>query len=42
MNFEEKINYISNLAIADMTPNQKEFFNQHCLARDENGNLLKF
>ena len=29
-------------AIADMTKNQREFFNQHCLARDENGNLLKF
>lgn len=29
-------------AIANMTPLQKEFHNKYCLARDENGNLLKF
>jgi len=42
MTFDEKVNYVSNLPVADMTPYQKLFFENHCLARDENGNLLKF
>lgn len=42
MTFNEKVNYISNLPVADMTAYQKLFFENHCLARDENGNLLKF
>jgi len=29
-------------AVADMTTKQREFYNNYCLARDENGNLLKF
>lgn len=29
-------------AVADMTSKQKEFHDEYCLARDENGNLLKF
>lgn len=42
LSFEEKVNYIKKLPIASMTEEQKEFFNQNCLARDENGNLLSF
>lgn len=40
--FEKKRNYIMNMAYADMTYSQKKFFNENCLALDENGNLLKF
>jgi len=40
--FEEKRNYIMEMQYADMTPKQKDFFNKYCLARDENGNILKF
>lgn len=42
MTFDEKVNYVSNLPVADMTLKQRAFFNTYCLARDENGNLLKF
>lgn len=42
LTFEEKKNYLSKLPIASMSAEQKEFFNQHCLARDKNGNLIKF
>lgn len=42
MTFDEKVEYISNLPVADMTLKQRAFFNTYCLARDENGNLLKF
>lgn len=38
----EKEKYLANLPIADMTKGQKEFFNKYCLAKDENGNLIKF
>lgn len=40
---EQKLKEIEKFdAIANMTPMQREFFNEFCLARDENGNLLKF
>ena len=43
LSFEEKLKEIEKFdAIAYMTPLQKEFHNKYCLARDENGNLLKF
>lgn len=42
MSFEEQKAYANKMALADMTKKQREFFNQHCLARDENGNLLEF
>ena len=42
LDFKQKQDYLSSLPIADMTKEQKEFFNKYCLARDENGNLLKF
>ena len=40
--FEKKRNYIMDMAYADMTTKQKDFFTKYCLAMDENGNLLKF
>ena len=42
MTHAEKISYIGNMAVADMTPKQREFFNQYCLARDSQGKLLQF
>lgn len=43
LSFEDKMKEMEKFdAIANMTKNQQEFFNQHCLARDENGNLIKF
>ena len=42
MSFEEQKAYANKMALADMTKKQREFFNQYCLARDENGNLLEF
>lgn len=42
MTFEQKKDYLIKLPVADMTKGQKEFFNENCLARDENGNLIKF
>lgn len=38
----EKIEYLSKVSIADMTEVQKKFFNENCLAKDENGNILEF
>lgn len=43
LSFEEKKIKLNEFdAIADMTPKQKEFYKENCLARDKNGNLLKF
>ena len=42
MTFEARKDYISHMDLADMTKDQREFFEKYCLARDENGNLLKF
>ena len=42
LSLEDKIKYLSNIPIADMTPEQKAFFNENCLAKDENGNIYKF
>lgn len=42
LNFKQKQEYLATLPIADMTKEQREFFNANCLARDENGNLIKF
>lgn len=42
MTLEEKKSYLNMLPISSMTKEQREFFNQYCLAKDENGNLLKF
>ena len=40
---DEKIKEIEKFdAMADMTKSQKEFFEKYCLAKDENGNLIKF
>ena len=41
LDFKQKQDYLSTLPIADMTKNQREFFNKYCL-RDEKGNLEKF
>lgn len=42
MSFEDKKAYISKLPAFRMTSKQAEFYDQYCLARDENGNLLEF
>lgn len=43
LSLEEKKKVIEKFdAIADMTELQKEFFEKYCLAKDENGNLIKF
>jgi uncharacterized phage protein (TIGR02220 family) len=43
MTFEEKRKLLSTkIPKCHHTPKQREFFNQYCLARDENGNLIKF
>ena len=38
----EKIQYLEKLPIADMTEEQRRFFDENCLAKDENGNNLEF
>lgn len=38
----EKIDYLNHMAIADMTEQQKQFFDENCLATDEDGNILTF
>lgn len=42
MLFDDKKDYVNNMALADMTKKQKLFFNQFCIAKDENGNDLEF
>ena len=41
-NFKGKKDYLNKMDLADMTKDQREFFDKYCLARDENGNLIKF
>lgn len=42
LDFKQKQEYLASLPIADMTKGQKEFFNKYCLAKDKDGNLIKF
>lgn len=43
LSFEEKLKEMEKFdAVADMTPVQKEFHSKYCLARDKDGNLIKF
>jgi uncharacterized phage protein (TIGR02220 family) len=43
LTFDEKLKEMEKFdAVADMTQLQKEFHDEYCLARDKDGNLLKF
>jgi len=39
---DDKIRYLNNTAIANMTEMQKQFFDEYCLVADTSGNILTF